>query len=74
MSILEIESPGKFVVLLIEGAAGNEDSNRHGSICAEPMQLGKFRIGDWHLRILLEGRSLSERRRVYEAKAMSSLT
>src|SRR5207248_10638553 len=42
VSILEIEFPGKFVIFLIKGAAGNENSDGHGSICAEPMHLSKF--------------------------------
>ena len=46
VSILEIKFAGKFVIFLIEGAAGNENSNGHGSICAEPMHLSKFRVGD----------------------------
>jgi hypothetical protein len=30
VSILEIELAGAFVVFLVEGAAGGEDSNSHG--------------------------------------------
>jgi hypothetical protein len=30
VGILEVELAGAFVVFFIEGAAGDEDSNRHG--------------------------------------------
>jgi hypothetical protein len=29
VSVLEVKLPGMFVVILIEGAAGNEDANSH---------------------------------------------
>jgi hypothetical protein len=43
--ILKIKTPGEFVVFLIEGAAGSEDSYGHERICAEHALLSKFGVG-----------------------------